>query len=341
MDTIRVGFIGLGGICRQRHIPGLQRLPGIAFQGVANSSRTSSEKVAAEFSIPEIYDHWQDLVNADTIDLVLVGAWPYLHRDASVAALQAGKHVFCQARMARDEVEAQEMFDAAQSAPGLVSGLCPVPFGLSYDRTMARLLKEELIGAVRQIQVCSLAPLWIDPTTPVNWRKDHHLSGLNMQTLGMYIEVIHRWFGRTTQVSAESFLYTNKRKDASGAEVEIKIPDQIVANTVLQGDIAVHYQISGVSAETRDTIDIYGEKGALHYDVAQDQLYLCQGDKRESVVPLPPEAYDLQNWHVEEEFIAAIREGKAYKPDFAEGLRYMQVIQAIYDSSDKGCRITL
>ncbi|NLN92306.1 MAG: Gfo/Idh/MocA family oxidoreductase [Candidatus Hydrogenedens sp.] len=341
MDRIRIGFIGLGGICRQRHIPGLQRIPGIEFRAVANSSRASAEKAAAEFNIPKTYDHWLDLVQADDIDMVLIGAWPILHRDASVAALKAGKHVFCQARMARTGREAREMLAAAQAAPGLVSGLCPVPFGLSYDRTVARLLKEEALGKIRQVNVCSLAPLWNDPATPINWRKDHRLSGLNMQTLGMYIEVVHRWFGQTTQVSAESFLYTSVRKDAQGTDFEVKIPDQITANTVVDKDISVHYLISGVSAVARESIDVYGEKGALHYDVTGDKLYFCTEEKREPVVPLAEEYYDLNNWRVEEDFIAAIRTGCAYRPDFEEGLRYMQVLEAVYASSEKGCRISL
>lgn len=341
MDTIRVGFIGLGGICRQRHVPGLKRISGIEFSAVANSTRQSSEKAAAEFNIAKVYDHWQDLIEADDIDMVLVGAWPVLHRDTSVAALEAGKHVFCQARMARNAQEGREMLAAAQAAPQLVSGLCPVPFGLSYDRTVARFLKEDKLGKIRQINICSLAPLWNDPVTPINWRKDHRLSGLNMQTLGMYIEVVHRWFGNTTQVSAESFLYTPLRKDGEGAGFEVKIPDQITANTLVNEDISVHYLISGVSAVAQESIDVYGEKGALHYDAISDTLYFCTADTREPVVPLEEEAYDLTQWRVEEDFINAIRTGSAYSPDFEEGLRYMEVLEAVYESADKGCRISL
>jgi len=333
MDVIRIGFIGLGGICRQRHVPGLKRIAGIEFRAVCNSSRASSEKAAAEFGIPKIYEQWEDLVQADDIDLVLIGAWPYLHHDASIAALKAGKHVFCQARMARNAQEAQRMYTAAQTAKTLTAGLCPVPFGLRYDRTMTRLLQEGTLGSIRLVNVHSLSPLWIDPAAPVNWRKNHHLSGLNMQTLGMYIEVIHRWFGLTTRASAETFLYTPVRKNTDGTDFKIEIPDQILARTDVGTDLPVTYEISGVSALARETIDIYGDRAALHYDVASDSLYLYTQNKRVPVTPLPEEEYDLDNWRVEEDFINAIRQGLPYHPDFKDGLNYMQVIQAIYDSA--------
>ncbi len=102
MNTIRVGFVGLGGICRSRHVPGLRRLDGVDIVAVANRTRESSERAAAQFGIPEVCDSWQQIVERDDIDAVFIGTWPYLHKDVSIAALNSGKHVFCQARMARD-----------------------------------------------------------------------------------------------------------------------------------------------------------------------------------------------------------------------------------------------
>ncbi|HPU98500.1 MAG TPA: Gfo/Idh/MocA family oxidoreductase, partial [Candidatus Hydrogenedentes bacterium] len=90
MNTLRIGFVGLGGICRQRHVPGLKKLPGIELRAVANRTRESSEKAAREFGIPVVCDSWQELVARDDIDIVFVGTWPYLHREVSVAALQSG-----------------------------------------------------------------------------------------------------------------------------------------------------------------------------------------------------------------------------------------------------------
>ncbi len=95
MDRVRVGFIGLGGICRDRHVPGLRRIPGVEIVAVANRTRESSERAAAEFAIPKVCDRWEDVIARDDVDAVFIGTWPYMHRDMSIAALEAGKHVFC------------------------------------------------------------------------------------------------------------------------------------------------------------------------------------------------------------------------------------------------------
>ena len=121
-DTIRIGVAGLGGICRARHVPGFRKVPGVEIVAVANRTLKSSESAASELRIPHVAGSWQELVARDDVDLVLIGTWPNLHKAVTVAALDAGKHVFCQARMAMDAAEAQVMYDAARRS-NRVTGL--------------------------------------------------------------------------------------------------------------------------------------------------------------------------------------------------------------------------
>lgn len=337
-EEIRLGIIGLGGICRDRHIPGFKKLSGVKIQAVANRSRASSERAARDYGIPDVCDNWEEIIERDDINTVLIGTWPSLHCEASIAALRAGKHVFCQARMARNREEAELMYDAACMSDK-VAALCPVPIGMRYDRAIARLIKENTIGNIRYVSVRSFSNAWVDAAMPMIWRKDNRISGLNMQTFGMYIEVMHRWFGNTQRVSAETFLYTSERRDDSGAYAPVKIPDQITVNTVIGDSLAVQYVISGVAGVPEDAIDIYGDRGALHYEVNADVLFLRQNRSMTPVDLHPVEEYDLDNWNVEAEFVAAIRGGVPYHPDFSDGLRYMRVLQAAYDSAASGQHI--
>jgi predicted dehydrogenase len=336
MKNIRVGFVGLGGICRQRHVPGLQRIDGVELAAVTNRSRASSEAAAQDFGIPEVCDSWEELVARDDLDAVFIGTWPYMHREISVAALRAGKHVFCQARMAMNYPEAQEMYEAA-CVSGRVAALCPVPFGLSVDRTIARLRREGRLGRVYLVQVQGFSGVNLDPQAPVTWRKDHTLSGLNVMTLGMYIEVMHRWFGWTRAVSAQTQTYAPERLDGDGNRLEIRIPDQVLFHAEMAGDAMVQYAISGMVRYGRDAIDIHAEHMTLHYDVTSDLLSeVNAGGELQPVPILPEDVYDVQHWRVEQDFIDAIRHGKPCHPDFQDGLRYMQVIQAVYDSAALG-----
>lgn len=341
MDTIRTGFIGLGGICRQRHVPGLQKIDGVELTAVANRSRESSERAAAEFGIPHVCDSWEDLIARDDIDAVFIGTWPYRHKAMSIAALEAGKHVFCQARMAMNYGEARAMYHAAMSRDR-VAMLCPVPFGLSIDKTIAKYLSRGELGDITLVRVNSLAGMFADPDVPMNWRKDHRLSGLNMHTLGMYIEVIHRWFGWTKSVAARSDIFTAQRVDETGERINVEIPDQYLLNTKTASGVPVQYTISTVAHHGVDEIHVHGTKGTLYYDVHGDKLYSAKaGETMGTATSASGDAYDVMNWRVESDFINAIRTGSDYHPNFEDGLRYMQVVQAAHDSAESGTTIEL
>ncbi len=342
METIRIGFVGLGGIVRSRHIPGLKAIEGVELVAVANRSRESSERAAQEFDIPVVCDRWEDLVRRDDINTVFIGTWPYLHAPVTIAALDAGKHVFCQARMARDAAEARRMYERAQ-ASDRVTGLCPVPIGLSVDATVKRLLREGELGTVRLVRVQSFSNAFADPDTVMGWRKDERYSGLNMHTLGMYIEVIHRWFGWTKSVHGASLqIFTPERLDEEGNRREVRIPDQILFNASMEGGFPVQYAISAAVHHGMDAIEIYGSKAALRYDVKSDVLFGGPAHEGMGKVAVRPEdAYDVEHWSVERDFVAAIREGREYHPDFEDGLRYMEVIQAVYDAAEAGTTVEL
>src|SRR2546421_8495696 len=123
-NKLRIGIIGAGGIVRSRHLPALRGIEGVEVIAVCNRSRESGAAVAREFAIPEVMTDWRALVARDNLQAIFVGTWPYTHAEMSIAALDAGKHVFCQARMARNLAEAREMLGAAERHPQQVATLC-------------------------------------------------------------------------------------------------------------------------------------------------------------------------------------------------------------------------
>lgn len=339
MDPIRIGIIGLGGICRARHLPGLRRIDGVEIRAVSNRTPESNRRAAEEFDIPVTCEFWEDLVVREDLDAILVGTWPYLHHPVATAALKAGKHVFCQARMAMNFQEAKEMNNRWRDTD-CVAMLCPVPFGLSVDATVARLMAEDAIGELRLVTVRSMSSAYLSPDAPMDWRKDHRLSGRNMLTLGMYVEVIHRWFGGTQFVRAESETFVDTRVDEDGERVEVKIPDQVLFTATMEKKFLVQYTFSAVSPQPCEEIIVFGTRGTLRYDVMGDTLYMRPLDGQEEVAPIREEdAYDVSQWRVEQDFIDAIREGKDYHPNFEDGMRYMQVIDAVYISSQYDRRV--
>src|SRR5262245_64385012 len=111
-QTIRVGFVGAGANTRLHHIPKLRAQPGVELVAVANRSKESGERVAKEFGIARVQGDWREVVQAKDIDAICIGTWPYTHCEMTTAALAAGKHVLCEARMAMNAAEGRRILDA-------------------------------------------------------------------------------------------------------------------------------------------------------------------------------------------------------------------------------------
>src|SRR5207302_10834875 len=123
------------------------------------------------------------------LDTTWIGTPPYMHSAVTISALEAGKHVFCQARMSMDLAEAEEMLAASKRYPELVTMLCPPPYGMRADLLVKKLLAENYIGRPHHVRLRSFTGAYLDPEAPAHWRQRIEISGLNVLTLGIYVEV--------------------------------------------------------------------------------------------------------------------------------------------------------
>src|SRR5229473_3722662 len=119
---LRIGIIGAGNIVRTRHLPALKKNPEVEIVAVSNSTYESSEKFCREnlpYATP--LRNWPELVALPDLAIIWIGTPPFMHSSVTISALEAGKHVFCQARMSMDLAEAEEMLAASKRYPELVT----------------------------------------------------------------------------------------------------------------------------------------------------------------------------------------------------------------------------
>ena len=154
--NMRVGRIGAGSNTRLRHIPGFQAIDGVELAAVCNRSAESGRRVADEFDIGRVTTDPEEIFGDDSIDAVCIGTWPYRHREYTVRALEAGKHVLCEARMAMDGGEAREMLAASLARPELVAQIVPAPFDFPRWRPIRGLVREGALGELREVQATVL-----------------------------------------------------------------------------------------------------------------------------------------------------------------------------------------
>ncbi len=319
-------------------------MPGVELVGVVNRTAESTARVARDFSIPKQYSNWQELVDDDAIDAVVVGTWPNLHCDVTCAALAAGKHVLCEARMARNVAESRRMVAAAQAHPDRIAMLVPSPFGLECDAEVSQMLRHDFLGELREVVVIGADDQFHDYTKFLHWRQDSAISGVNMLSLGILHETVSRWIPQPTRVLAQTQTFEPSRPNPHGdGDLRVTVPDSVHALTQYAGGASGMYHFSGITvAGPGKQIHLYGSRGTIKVILGEhDQVHVARiGDKQLRQVTVPAES--LGGWRVEAEFVGAIRGDEPVKrTDFAAGLRYMEFTEAVARSATNDQAIAL
>ena len=335
VDAIRIGFIGAGKVVESRHLPGLENVPGIELRQVWSRSTDNARRLAAAHGIAGVAADWRQVIDAADVDAVIVATPPLLHAEATVAALEAGKHVLCQGRMARNLLEARQMVAAAAERDDRIAALYPPRPGLKGDRVVRRLLHEEsFVGQIQEVCVTSMKSL--DPPEQYRWMDDPECVGVNAMTLGLWCEVLDRWAGPVERLAAFPGPGDRRRFTQTGDAIPAEVPTSLTLTAELEcGARATYHFSTEAPFGAGDSIAIYGTRGALVYEMFADELRgATAGDTGLHTIDIPEDEVRLQS--TDAEFAAAIREGTPVSPDFQDGLRYMSFCEAVALSCHTG-----
>ena len=333
---LRIGIVGAGGIVRQRHLPGLLALPNVQVVAVCNARLETASRIAKEFNIPEVMDDWAEMLDRSDLDIIWIGTPPVLHAPITISALEAGKHVFCQARMAMNLSEAREMVAAAQASPQLVTMLCPPPHGMKGGKFFQKLLRDGYAGELWHFRLTADRDTFSDPLAPPHWRQRTELNGINALTVGIYAEVLQRWIGMPRRLHAQMKVSVPKRDG-----YVVHVPDFVQVFGQWPNGLAGSLEWSGVAQfPPNELLSIYGRDGTLVYDFTRDVvLGARRGDKELRPLVIPPELETP--WTVEKDFIDAVVQGGHPEPSFETGVQYMEFTEAVNLSARGGHAVEL
>lgn len=149
-DLVGLGLIGCGGM-GQGHLGSLKHVAEARVVAVADPHETNRSHAVAQY-VPEAkaFSDYRELLELDEVDAVLIAIPNSLHAEATIASLEAGKHVLCEKPMATTVTDCDRMIDAAQrSAKVLQIGL-----ELRYSPVFRKM--EELAGAKVFGEVCMM-----------------------------------------------------------------------------------------------------------------------------------------------------------------------------------------
>lgn len=147
-DTIKLALIGCGDVAQRDYLPEAHRLRGRA-EWVAVCGRTPgrAQEVAARYGIPAWYDSYERMLVESGADAVVNLTPIQLHTETTLAALQAGKHVYSEKPVATSLADAKRLRDAAEEG-GLVLVAAPSVMLFPQVRLAQQLVQSGRIGRV-------------------------------------------------------------------------------------------------------------------------------------------------------------------------------------------------
>jgi predicted dehydrogenase len=120
MDKTRVGLIGVGQIGKS-HVRRYSEMESVEMVAVADINEAEANRVSEMYGIPNVYTDFRELLKRDDIEAVDVCLHNNFHMPMTVAALRAGKHVYCEKPMAGAYADAETMYAVAQETGQMLS----------------------------------------------------------------------------------------------------------------------------------------------------------------------------------------------------------------------------
>ena len=357
-DKIRLGLIGAsvsGTWSARAHLPALRASQDFELAAVCTTRAESAEAAKAAWGARLAFADWRELAASREIDAVAVVVRVPSHYGPAKAALEAGKHVYCEWPLGRTTAEAVELAALAE-AKGLVSAI-----GLQARANPALLYLRDLVaggylGEMLAVHVALLREGVLSRPSHRTWQRDASL-GANTLTIanGHTIDAMRFVAGDFAALSAVVAAQAKQWLDTgTGQWLDVTAPDNILISGRLANGAVLSSHVGAIPfAGSGYRMELYGRQGTLVVAGADSpQLAVVSlhgatgGDKLETLtVPpaltvAPPGTPAGEPFNVGQMyalFARAIRgEREGRLPGFGTAVELHRLVDTTKESSDSG-----
>jgi len=364
---IKIGMVG-GGAIAKAHVLAYESVPLLhsienvrpVFSVIADATEDMAFQAASRLRFEAYLSDWKSLVSSSKVDLVDIVAPTYLHADVAVEAAENHKHILCEKPIAASSSDARRMHEAATRA-GVVNAM-----GFNYRRLPAvllakKLLSEKRLGKITQFRTSFLEDWGANPNMPFTWRYDSKRAGGGaLADLGSHIIDIARFLiGDIRSACGMLDTFINERKIAftSSESGKVDVDDYACALLKFDNGVLGRLETSWASLGRKVYLDfeVNGTEGSVYFNFERpNELgYYSNSDPKDlqgyrTVMMGPIHPYgnafsfpatgsgagfqDSLNNEIFEVLNGVVNSSQV-KPDFYDGWKVSQVIEAIQKSS--------
>jgi len=330
----------------------------------ANDTEDNLKAFAEKYGWESYETDWKNVVKRDDIDLISIASPNHLHKEIALEAAKYGKHILCEKPLANNLSDAKEMLDAVNKAG--VRHCCGFSYRFTPSLALARqFVLDGKIGRIYHVFV-RYAQDWItDPNFGMVWRFDKKIAGSGpLGDLGAHSIDATRFItglsfnqvcGNMQTLIKERPLDSNNPNGPKG-NVTVEDVAQFLVN--FEGGATGCFESTRLATGRKNynTIEVNGEKGSLVWNF-EDQNYLMYYDNEQSAKEAGfrkinvthddhpynggwwPQGHGIgyaDSFIIEvAEFVRSIANNESFSPDFEDGVKCQEVLEAIERSAGK------
>ncbi len=371
LPELGVGMIGYGFMGRM-HTYAYQSLPFLYDPPPARVRRVvvctaheeTARKAAEHGGYEDAVTDYRRVIDDPRVDIVHICTPNAAHREACVAALEAGKHVYCDKPLALNVAQAEEIVAAADKAPCVTHQMTFQYRFLPATLRAKELMDAGFVGRLFGYRAAYLHAGYVEADRPMSWRLDAAASGGGaLFDLGSHIiDLMRHLAGDVARVSATCRTLIPERPDGKGGTARVEVDDLALMQVELANGALGTIEATRLATGTNDELrfEIHGDKGALRFNL-MDPNWLHAYDHREATgpyggergfkaieavqrypkpaaLPGPKNAVGWMRAHIAclHNFVTCVVEGRPAKPDFHDGLAVQRIMAAAQRSSETG-----
>ena len=366
-DKIRLGLIGAsvkGTWSARSHLPALQASSDVELTAVCTTRADSAEAARRSWGARLAFDDWRKMVASPEIEAVAVVVRVPSHYAPTKAALEAGKHVYCEWPLGRTTAEAVELAALAE-ANGLVTAV-----GLQARVNPALMHMKELVatgfvGEVMTVHVSLMREGVLSRPSHRTWQRDAEL-GANTLTIanGHTVDAMRFVAGDFGRLSAVVATQAKQWLDTgTNTLLDVTSPDNVLISGRLANGAVASVHIGAIPfAGSGYRMEIYGRGGTLvatgedSPQLSAVSLHGVVGSNALAPMPVPdrftfaapgtPSGEALNVGQMYTQFARAIRDqairaGESRLPTFATAVDLHRLVDGIKQASDSRRDVTI
>lgn len=378
VPDLNIGLVGTGLMGKSHSMAYLNAAPVFGslpvkpkLSVICDASEELARQGAESFGFERWSTDWRAVVEDPGVDVVDIVTPNFLHKEMALAAIAAGKHVYCEKPLAVNAADAKEMYKAAEKAG--VQTL--VGFNYLFNPAVAvakELIESGELGEIRTFTGSFILDAVADPDIPFTWRFDRELAGAGaLGDVGAHtIAMARTLVGEIESVCGSARTFIRERPGTTGAFGYGSAADEESPKRPVENDDTMHFlcdfangamgSIESDRVATGRTWDnsfsISGSRGSLRFSQQRSyelQLFVSgdpEGQRGFRSVNVGPEhghygkfwpfagvplgLHELKTIEVFE-LLSAVAEGRPAQPDFREGWEVCRVIDAVVKSAEE------